>query len=295
MNDRYRPQDLDLILAEAAYLVRTLGGTGARHHVVLIGGLAPSLLVPSPLPDDPHMGTTDIDICLDVALTSGDTEEYERIEQLIKSIGYAQGESSFKWHRSGLVPITLEFFCPAGEDVEAGRMFRPRARDQPTAKHNLGSSLSALALAAGRALTNDVVEYEWEGRLPDDKGIASVTLRVTGIAGFLAAKATALDVRDKPKDAYDIVWLLDNWPGGPAAAAAAFAERPVARYDEVTAAIALLPKFFETAEHRGSKMYGELWTQINQPGNTDEALARARRAVLVIDEFARTLEDVGFG
>ena len=109
-------------------------------------------------------------------------------------------------------------------------MYRPKAADQPTAKHNFGSRLSALALAAGRALTEDIVEYQWNGELPDDKGIAPVTLRVTGIAGFLAAKAAALDVRDKAKDGYDIVWVLDNWPGGPESAARTFQKSAVRNY-----------------------------------------------------------------
>jgi len=42
----------------------------------------------------------------------------------------------------------------------------------------------------------------------------------TGLVGFLVAKGAAPVGRDKPKDAYDIVWLLENWPGGPEAAAA---------------------------------------------------------------------------
>ena len=44
-------------------------------------------------------------------------------------------------------------------------------------------------------------------------------LRVTGPPALLTAKIDALHGRDKPKDAYDIVWLIESWPGGPAAAA----------------------------------------------------------------------------
>ncbi|MCW2956582.1 MAG: hypothetical protein JWO69_1451 [Thermoleophilia bacterium] len=287
--DDYDPALLEAVLAEVAYLVRTVGGTGSDHHIVLIGGLAPSLLVPDPLPDDAHIGTTDIDICLSVALTEGDTEEYERLETLIKGIGYRQADTSFRWKRAGLVPVTLEFFCPAGPDRPAGRTYRPRSSDNPTAKHNLGSTLSALALDAGDILTRDVVEYAWKGELPDDKGIAPVTLRVTGIAGFIVAKAAALDKRDKPKDGYDIVWVLDNWPGGPSGAATALVDSGFGAEENVVAALGLLRTYFETARHRGAVMYGELWAQVNAANDAATAIERARRSVVVIDEFLEAL------
>jgi hypothetical protein len=62
-------------------------------------------------------------------------------------------------------------------------------------------------------------------------------LRVTGPLAFLMAKIDALRGRDKPKDAYDIVWLIECWPGGPAAAAASFAQRPTYPRPEVTAGL----------------------------------------------------------
>jgi len=48
----------------------------AANHAVLIGGLVPGLLVLDPGPGRPvHVGTTDIDIRLSVALVEEDTAE----------------------------------------------------------------------------------------------------------------------------------------------------------------------------------------------------------------------------
>ena len=44
-------------------------------------------------------------------------------------------------------------------------------------------------------------------------------MKVAGPASYLAAKADALRRRNKNKDAYDIVWLSECWPGGQAALA----------------------------------------------------------------------------
>src|SRR5437879_6128595 len=67
------------MLGEAAWLLRALGF--AAKHTILIGGLVPGLLVLDPGPSRPkHIGTTDLDLCLSVALVEGDTTEYERIE-----------------------------------------------------------------------------------------------------------------------------------------------------------------------------------------------------------------------
>ncbi|MFP3344701.1 hypothetical protein R0J87_19685, partial [Halomonas sp. SIMBA_159] len=93
------------------------------------------------------------------------------------------------------------------------------------AKHNFGGKLSALSLKAGNVLVEDVETVERAVTLPEGKGKLSIPLRVTGPLAFLLAKKDALVGRDKPKDAYDIVWIIENWPGGPRGAAEAVMKR----------------------------------------------------------------------
>lgn len=60
------------ILGETVHLLRNVGL--AADHAILIGGLAPGLLVLDPGPGrSAHAGTTDLDFCLSVALVEGET------------------------------------------------------------------------------------------------------------------------------------------------------------------------------------------------------------------------------
>lgn len=43
-------------------------------------------------------------------------------------------------------------------------MFRPKAPENPTAKHNMGSQLTAIALEFGAAISADARVIEREGR-----------------------------------------------------------------------------------------------------------------------------------
>lgn len=276
----------DLLLAETADLLRSLGYAAA--HVVLIGGLVPGLLILEPDSEaEPHVGTADIDLCLSVALVEGDTEVYERVEHVMKHLGFHQGDASFRWVRSGGLPLVVEFFCPAGEGRPAGQAFRPRAAESGTAKQNMGGKLSALALEAGALLTEDVETVSRRVALPGNKGITTVQMRVAGPLAFLVAKSQALvgpTARDKPKDAYDIVWLIESWPGGPAAAAAAFAARPAYSDPGVAAATAALREAFADRRQIGARQYARFMS----PSSPNQAQYE-RRAVGAVNEFLDAL------
>ena len=97
---------------QAAGLLKDIGL--ASHHVILIGGIVPGLLVPILDPGiEPHIGTTDLDFCLSVALVEGDTAQYERIEQGLKRAGFMSVES-WRWRGGPGNRLLVEFFCPAG-------------------------------------------------------------------------------------------------------------------------------------------------------------------------------------
>jgi hypothetical protein len=282
----YDPALAGLLLAEAAELTRAIGHTAA--HVVLIGGLVPSLLVPVlDTGIEPHVGTADLDLCLSVALVEGDTETYERMEAVLKNLGYTEGDATFRWQRRTGLKVTVELFCPAGADRPAGQAFRPKAADNPTGKHNLGGRLSALALEAGALLTTDVETITQRVTLPGGKGEFDATLRVTGPVAFLVAKVNALRGRDKNKDAYDIVWLIESWPGGPSAAAAAFAARPAYTQPDVATARAQLADLFATPASLGARSYARFLAA----ATADEAQLELR-AVGAIAEFIAALPNL---
>jgi hypothetical protein len=123
--------------------------------------------------------------------------------------------------------------------------------------------------------------------LPDGKGTTAVSLRVTGPLGFLVAKSQALigpTARDKPKDAYDIVWLVESWPGGPPAAAATFSARPLYGSPPVTAAITGITEAFRSVDHVGARSYARFLAS-----SPAEEPALERRAVGAIAEWLNAL------
>jgi hypothetical protein len=280
----------DLVLAELALLVRTLGGAGAAAQIVVIGGIAPALLVPTELDaTEAHVGTTDLDLCLSVALVDGDTAEYARIEQLLKSIGYEPTDTSFRWVRREGLEIEVEFFCPASPDRPAGELFRPKAADNPTAKHNLGGRLTALALDAGETLTADVQEYDWHGTLPGDRGEATATIRHTGALGLLMAKVKALRLRDKDKDGYDVAWLAHHWPGGAAEALATAMTTSHAWSEGLRDELVETLSVYFGAEGRGSVMYADVWAAATGTTNRERIVERRRIASGAVEALVAAL------
>lgn len=274
----YDPSLAAIVVDQAAGLLKSIGL--ASHHVILIGGIVPGLLVPVLDPGiEPHIGTTNLDFCLSVALVEGDTAEYERIEQGLKRAGFVSVES-WRWRGGPENKLLVEFFCPAGPNRPAGQLFRPRADEQPVTKHNLGGRLAALALDAGDLISEDVHIVQRDIELPGDRGRQTTGLRVTGIAAFLAAKAAALRGRDKPKDAYDVVWLIEAWPDGPVGAARAVQASPIFSHPDMAKALEILGNQFHDIDRAGARAYARFMDD----GAVDLDLL-AQRAVGAMTEF----------
>jgi hypothetical protein len=281
----YDPALIETILAEAAYLLRHLGFAAA--HTILIGGVVPSLLVLDPATHRAHIGTTDLDVCLSVAIVEGDTAEYERIETALRKAGYQPTDVSFRWRRTSRLPLEVEFFCPADDDRPAGNLFRPRAADNPTAKQNFGAKLGAIALAAGRAIESDAVVVEREVQLPEEGGKTRFAFRVTGALGFLVAKTGALMGRDKPKDAYDIVWIVENWDGGPAGVAEAIKGSDAIGLVDVRETLDRLFEEFGDVDRLGPRSYVRFMAEDGM--SADDRTRLARQAVGAVDELSTAL------
>jgi hypothetical protein len=85
-------------------------------------------------------------------------------------------------------------------------------------------------------------------------------MRVAALTPFLMLKAYALHERSKLKDAYDIVFTIANWPGGPEAAAEVVPRSPVVQEQDVQESLAL------SREHFGH-------VRMDGPGNFSAFLA----------------------
>lgn len=235
---------------EAARIIRAFGFAGA--HVIIIGGLVPSLLVPNvEVGMDSHIGTNDLDLCLSVALVEGDVGEYERLEKSLKAAGFDMvreggGPVSWRWIGGQGIKVTVEFFCAPAAGREAGKLYRPGGV--------VGGKLSAMVLSAGGLISRDTRNVELEIELPDGGGRTRQEFRVVGPGAYLAAKADALRKRNKNKDAYDVVWLAESWPGGQPELAAEI--RRSGLLDEFRPALEILADEFRNIDSAGAVKYG---------------------------------------
>ena len=92
-------------------LIGDLGPWGSR--IYLAGGLAPRYLVGS-LPEDSraHVGTTDVDLVIRLALGDATPETYKTLQENLKKSGFDQSEPSFQWTREvDGVKVKIEFLA----------------------------------------------------------------------------------------------------------------------------------------------------------------------------------------
>lgn len=119
-----------------------------------------------------------------------------------------------------------------------------------------------------------------------DGACSSVEFQVANLAPFVALKADAYLDRRKPKDAYDLVYVLRWWDGGPAAAAAVVAASPIAGEPFVLSAIGRVLGEFAGPDRVGAVDYAALAAA----AGTEAETARARNeAVLVVRRFSKAL------
>jgi hypothetical protein len=194
--------------AEAA-LVRVVHHYGGRPEFVVLGGLVPELLCSQS--GYKHAGTTDVDVQVDLEIACG-TVNAVRLEQALQNAEFEPTNGRiWRWQADGFDRTVVKFELLADLDtVAAGTVLAFDGCEQ----------LGAVNLRGTKFAARDVVVTTLRSKVGEDLRIVDV--HVTGLAGFLLAKAAAAHSRRKRKDWYDIAFvLLHNDAGGPRAAAAA--------------------------------------------------------------------------
>jgi len=111
----------------------------------------------------------------------------------------------------------------------------------------------------------------------------TVHVRVASLPDFILMKAHALAGRDKPKDAYDLCYCLDEFPDGIATVAEHWRSR---REDPlVAAAITILREKFETVKHYGPQQLA-IFNDASESGERDQ---HARRAFELVQKLLSQL------
>lgn len=261
-------------------LVTLLGDLGPwRERIYLAGGLAPRYLV-GQLPEGAraHVGTTDIDLVIGLALGDETPETYRTLQNNLEKANFDQLEPSFRWGRDVEgVSVAVEFLCETNE-VEPGRIYRPKGEFT-------GSRLGAFNVRGAHLGRDDFLEIEIEGERLDEGGHSKVVVRVVNLLPYAVLKILAFQDRHENKDSYDLIFTLLNHEGGPRVAGELARSSAVADHPQAVEALTLLEERFRDVEQDGCSSYAIVL------GDDDEERARLRQeAVATIKEFL-----AGFG
>ncbi len=290
--DDYDDAMTEHLLGIAADVLRSFGSAFGGRHLAIVGGAVPSLLVPVPPPEiDHHAGTGDLDFHLSLHLLDGETADYyQAIIDGLRGLGLRPDEHDgreIKWRWVGHyreVRVQVEFLCPVR--ARAGRP-EPPASGTP-AEANIGPSgeITALAVGFGHLVPEDTVTVE--RRVESGRGALTFEFPVAGLTSWLCLKADAIMRRDKPKDAYDVVWLIMAL--GPSEAAHRIADCSLLageHADEVRAQLGrLLVDQFGDDASVGPTAYADFL-------HADPGAVERRRAVGALAALGQELSDRG--
>lgn len=261
-------------------LVTLLGDIGPwSERVYLAGGLAPRYIVGS-LPEGarPHVGTTDVDLVIGLALGDQSPEAYRTLENNLKRAGF-KAAMSFRWGRNVEdVTVTVEFLCET-DQVEPGKIFKPK-------EAGTGSGLGAFNVRGAQLVTRDYVKREIQADRLDDGGRSTVLVRVADILSYTVLKTLAFQDRHENKDSYDLIYCLLNFGEGPEDAGRAAAQSAIRDDAQVHDALRLLAERFASADHDGPRAYGAF---LSEAGDQEQAARLRQEAVAVVRDFLNSM------
>lgn len=198
-------------------LLQVLVALGDFHDdVVLVGGLVPSLLIDqaeASARDDAHVGSIDVDLGIRLAVV--DEDRYDELAERLRDRGFEpdineQGNrTKQRWlYARKEDSVVIDFLIDETEtDTHDWGL-----------THHLTKDLAALRTLGLRLAFEDAEVREVSGTTLEEDAAAR-PVRVCGPAAFIVLKAIAFRNRNKEKDAYDLVYVARNWPGGPEAVA----------------------------------------------------------------------------
>lgn len=189
------------------HLATVLGDV--MEHATVIGGLVPGLLIDARAdvpPSDPHVGTTDVDIGLALAVL--DQDRYRELAHRMRDAGFQPdtnengNPTSQRWVLGSVPRVTVDFLIPTTTTPSDGGRI-----------HHLEPDFGAVVTPGLLDATRTRVPIQVVGRTLVGERVTR-TIHVCGPAGFVILKALAFGSRGAPKDAYDLVYVLANHPHG---------------------------------------------------------------------------------
>jgi len=174
-----------------------------RDSIVLVGGWVPYFLIKDK--KEEHIGSIDIDLALDFNTISEDA--YKKILELLEKRGYLKWDQPFIFKRSikyedgNLYTIEIDFL--SGEYGGTGKSHRTQKIQNINARKARGCDL----------VFQDNTAISIKSPMSDGS-VNSISIKLANVIPFLVMKGMALWDRFKEKDAYDIYFVVKNYPGG---------------------------------------------------------------------------------
>jgi hypothetical protein len=241
----YSPEEFEQVKAACLTVAVTLGAY--LDDVCIVGGLVPALLVDTARgdegdDDDRHPGTNDLDVGL--ALAGLDDERYAEISARLRAEGFAPdtnaaGNQTVQRWRLGDLKVTVDFLLPPAPDHD------DRVRVQ-----NLEGDFGALITPGLQLAFDEHVDIDLDGHTLHGEA-ARRTIPVCGPAAFVVLKALAFGDRAEPKDAYDLVYVVQHTDGRGGAIAERLLGHAAAHRPIVVRALEMLARDFDKPDDLG--------------------------------------------
>lgn len=275
MTDEEPTRSLAARAAAELALVRVVHHDDGRPEFVLLGGLVPALLCSGSAAR--HAGTNDVDVQVDLEISKGSAHA-ARLESALLKAGF-RPDDEYIWRWRAVIDGTaavVKFELLADLDT------------QPS-----GATISFRGcrdLGAANLRGTGFAARDWDVRTIStrDNGISrSAAINVAGLAGFLLAKAAAAYSRRKPKDWYDIAFVLLNNDQGDALAAAKRVRRVFGRsIPAVAGQLTDLRANFTGHDAQGTRAYVDQ-IALDHPGT--DPVTSAADCQLAIQAFCTSL------
>jgi len=230
-------------------LMLTLGEY--RDELVLVGGWTPVFLIPEP--SRPHIGSIDVDLAVDHTQVAEDA--YETIRKHLLNRGYEEVRGNPAAFRKQVGDVTVQADLMAGEYEGTGKRHRHQRTQETHLRKARGCDIAFL----------DPESVTLEGELPEG-GRDTVKIQVASIGAFLCMKGYALDGRLKEKDAWDIYYCVQEFPGGMDALVDQL--QPMLDHRLVREALEKIGQHFASPEHRSPRHVAD-FEEANEPEARD--------------------------
>jgi hypothetical protein len=242
----YTPEGLSRIRTACLTVAGVLDGL-MDEEITIVGGLVPSLIIDQEnLPEgaDPHPGTMDLDLALQLAVL--EAAGYRDISKRLRGAGFepdrnATGNPTVqRWSVAAGDggQVTVDFLIPPVGGARPGSIFHLVG--------DFGAVISpGLDLAFGDRMIHPLDGLNARGdHLTRD-------VWVCGPGALVILKALACRGREKPKDAFDLFYVLRNFGNGPADVAERL--RPWADHEAVGRAREILAADFADVRRPGPR------------------------------------------